>query len=1057
MNKREYPAKKGNKKLEELYEEIAFENIEIGSEETNSTPENNELLEEINKEIKEIDTIETEGLKKAMVLGGEEGEKNLKEELEPGRTEKADITEKIRKQQEEAKLIEEIKKAKIHMKEVSRGIDKKKDNNKSAEQNTSTISEDVKTEEEIQENQNNETLENTENTKDSNTTEPAPITRKEKAEQNKINKRNKKPVKAELVSDAKSEENESQDDTLKPLDFLSEENLENKKDESEEFLKPLNLEDKQTSNLEQNNEKVLARIEQNQEKKKEGWLSRTKEGAKNALTKSADWWNKDYSERTKREKIAKSMMSAGFIGTSMFLSAWGLDSSSFNTHLLPKDTGFLGKVGSRTFMAGLASSVLASEQAQRAISGVKEKFANMSKVQKIATLGALGVGGIGGFVYFAGIGALATTALAISARQYADAKYNKGIEKRNTELKSKEEKIVEIKKQIEDEENSPAKNLDISALSENLGQITKDIEKLNSELRKVKTYQSLARGAISFAGGLGTMAVVNAGKVNWRELLENTKTKVEEFLPTKETASTPVDIQKTAEGNSIKELGNAMTQDSSTLENSNEVLGNDSTKTENILVVPPGEINNPMAIDSTRVEIVEELKSIPKNNLEEIKINPNAIIDGKERVGITYAFRDQLKADKKLTEDLCLDYNKLDDAKYVAKITKDLAIKLGYMDGEGHEIRISEDGTNKVAYVLSANADGKAEVNEVNVETGKTIQTHCEGDNFEGKNFNKEYEYYTDEAYDYNKDIKVDTVLDNKPEYPGEVTDASINPDSVLSNEVKAIGEVTDAKLENTSIEKYDFQTVEKSPEWQKVENMKLKQFFAIGKSNMNSEQIKVAEYLRAEYAQALAKDSDLEKFILSKQDTITVDGARQVYNDVINKNYDIKEVEYKNNTNTYGSIEDELKTDQELKELTNIARENKYKLSEEELKSTKKVYQENINKIFGDKKQGWYEGKDQSVSKYMKLGDETPLSKHLNQINKLGNNFEPKNGFLGIKKEQIDHYLMRVTLEAQKTGRLDLIKPQLDKVDEVYQGIEGGETQIKINSTNDPKDDLYN
>lgn len=1015
-NKREYPAKKGNKKLEELYEEIAFENIETGSKETNSTPENNEVIEEINKEIKEIDTIETEGLKKAMVLGGEEKEKKLKEELEQGMKEKTDIAEKIRKQEEEAKLTEETKKAWIKLQEVRASTRNNRNNKKFTEQNTNTITEDIKTEEETQENQNNETLENTENTKDSNTTEPEPKTRKEKAEQNKINKRNKKHVKAESVSDVKSEENESEDDTLKPLDFLSEENLENKKDESEEFLKPLNLEDKQTNNLEQNNEKVLARIEQNQEKKKEGWFSRTKEGTKNILTKSADWWNKDYSERTKGEKIAKSMMSAGLIGTALYFGGEKLD-------LLPKDTGFLGKVGSRTFMAGLASSLISSEKTKKAISGAKEKFANMSKVQKIATLGALGVGGVGGFVYFAGIGALATTALAISARQYADAKYNKGIEKRNTELKSKEEKIAEIKKQIEDEENNSVKNLDINALSENLGQITKDIEKLNSELRKVKTYQSLARGAISFAGGLGTMAVVNAGKVNWRELLENTKTKVEEFLPTKETASTPVDIQKIQE-----------------------------TK------LPIKQIDNAMVIDSTKVvNVAENLPISQEDNIEEIKINPNAIIDGKERVGITYAFRDQLKADEGLAKDLGIDPKKLDDAKYVAKITKDLAIKLGYMDGEGHEIRISEDGTNKVAYVLSANADGKAEVNEVNVETGKTIQTHCEGDNFEGKNFNKEYEYYTDEAYDYNKDIKVDTVLDNKPEYPGEVTDASINPDSVLSNEVKAIGEVTDAKLENTAIEKYDYQTVEKSPEWQKVENMKLKQFFAIGKVNMNPEQIKVAEYLRAEYAEALAKDSDLEKFILSKQDTITVDGARQVYNDVINKNYDIKEVEYENNTNTYGRIEDELKTDQELKELTNIARENKYKLSEEELKSTKKVYQENINKIFEDKKQGWYEGKDQSVSKYMKLGDETPLSKHLNQINKLGNNFEPKNGFLGIKKEQIDHYLMRVTLEAQKTGRLDLIKPQLDKVDEVYQGIEGGETQIKINNTSNPKDDLYN
>jgi hypothetical protein len=765
---------------------------------------------------------------------------------------------------------------------------------------------------------------------------------------------------------------------------------------------------------------AIEEIAQNQDKKKEGWFSKQTESVKNAFDKSMDWftntgavkwWNKDYSERTTGEKVTKSLMSAGFIGTALYFTGEKLD-------LLPKDTGFLGKVGSRTFMAGLATSFLASGTAKKGMEWTKDKLANMNKAQKIATLGALGVAGVGGFVYFAGIGALATAGVALGTRVSLDKyHFNKKIDSKKTGISVKEQEIAKIKEDIEKiqkEKNieETKKELDINALMNNWGNIEKDIQKLNGELRKIKTYQSLTRGAVSLAGGLGTMAVVNAASSGgaWEKIKNwwNKDNNTESETITNDNNIKDLDASVKKSGEAIKELEEAN----------------------------------------------KKLVNIPES--DKFNIPKEAIIDGKDRVGITYALRDQLRADEKLAKALNIDSAKLNDAKYVATEMKKLAIKLGYMDERGHEIRVAE--ANKVAYVLSINEDGKAEVSEVEVGTGKVIETHCEGDNFEGKNYNKEYEYYEDKKYDYSPKInKINAPIDQTPPpYPGAVTDNTIN-DNIDPIEKPPLP--TDAK--NTSnIETYDYENIKKSPEWQKVENMKLKEFFAIGKSNMSPEQIKIAEYLRSQYAEALAKDGDLKNFILSKQESITVQGAHEVYNDVINKNYDIKPVDIEviaDKKYNSEALEQELKNNQELQEMQQVAKDAGYDISPEELKNAQKAYQENLNTIFGKDKTLWNEGKYQSASKYMKLKDPDPLSKHLNELKKLGRNYEPKDGFLGMKKEQIDHYLMRVTLQAEKSGQLDIIKPKINASDELYQNTKTDKTETIINKKNNPKDDLYN
>lgn len=123
---------------------------------------------------------------------------------------------------------------------------------------------------------------------------------------------------------------------------------------------------------------------------------------------------------------------------------------------------------------------------------------------------------------------------------------------------------------------------------------------------------------------------------------------------------------------------------------------------------------------------LEKLTETPEVDEEDIKVNEYAIVDGKKNVGITYAFREQIRHDEELAKALGIDESKLDDDKYMAKVTRDLAIKTGYMDEQGHEVRISKEGMGKISYEVRVDDDGNVIVDEKTLD-GNTIETHTQG------------------------------------------------------------------------------------------------------------------------------------------------------------------------------------------------------------------------------------------------------------------------------------------------------------------------------------------
>lgn len=782
----------------------------------------------------------------------------------------------------------------------------------------------------------------------------------------------------------------------------------------------------------------------NKEKIKNNWEN-SSESVKNALTKSLDWWNKDNSERTAKEKVGKTLLSAGFIGAGVFVTALGSD-TFLDTNLLTKNSTLVGKMTSRVLGAGFASALTTKFSGN--IANAVDGFKSLSKPQKIAVLSALGVVGAGGFMYFAGAGALAATGVAIGARFGADKLYNKNIEGKKSNVKSKEEQIEEIKRQIEDEENNTNKTLDINALTQNLDGITKDIEKLNNELRKIKTFQSITRGAISIAGGLGTMAAVNASKLNWREILENENNKPEDIkTPTTEAPQEAQDSLKeksTSLWERLKNFSFSKTKVESLNENIN---------TEKEIIIG-GNTTPPDSIKTASESFVDPQNEVVENKID---IPKEAIIDGKDRVGITYAFRDQLRANPGMAKDLKIDPEKLNDAKYVAKVTKDLAIKLGYMDSEGHEVRVSEDGKNKIAYVLKLDAECKPYVEETDVETGKIQEVHKEGDSFEGSDIEKKYEYFEDKKYSY-----------QQTQTPSKGLTDDMYPKPIRNSLAHEMGDDSYSYLENTfgqdeeilapvrikSASNYTLENLEKSSEWENIKKMNLKEFLGRGKINTSPEQMEIVEFLRTQHVDALLKDRDLEQLILSKQRTLTVEQARELYNKVLNENYDIKPmpiIEGKDYSNT--NIEEYIKKDKELQEMHEIANKFKYNVSKEDLQEIKSMNDKNINKLFPTRlnKDNWNQIKDQSVKSYFKSEVDNPLTDYLNNLRKI-TGLQPRGPWSNMRwlgKEQIDEYITRCLLEAKKTGLLT--KALILENQNEYEG-----SEIIIKKTNDTTDDLY-
>lgn len=765
--------------------------------------------------------------------------------------------------------------------------------------------------------------------------------------------------------------------------------------------------------------------------------SKTKESKFNILdNKFTKWWNKDYNERTGKEKVVRAVASAGLIGLSIF---------GVGEYLNIKSESISGeaRLARRVIFSGIASSlaVWASDKNFDLdfLNKSKEKFKSLSIYSKVG----LGIVGAGSVVALSSL----TTALIIggglAAKLSTSMVANLWIE----EEKDKKERL-----------KNSEKILDINEFIDKLPQIQKEFEKIDYSINRIKTAKSLASGLISNVTGVGVLASLSLGDLEeepknysenkeaskveeatqntqktksenegWLKKLfskkENTETKTEEITKNKTVLKTEEVVentdQQTPKTETIQNQENTLSEP----EKTKNIVKNETPETE----TQGGKITNPQT---------------PENK---INIPKEAIIDGKERVGITYAFRDQLITNKGLANKLGIDHSKLDDAKYVAKEMKNLAIKFGYMDQEGHEIRISEDGKNQIAYILKLDSNGNPIVEETKLN-GEILETHKQGESFEGKGYDKAYEDFEDKKYSYEKTNNTLEQGDNKT-YPAPEKIINTEQGTSFNNFQHPPEFYTERELEEDlklginsgqnkitpdSLSKDEIQApekvfnVEKSPSWAGLEKANFLKFINIKDPNhtYSPEEFKIFKALEKEYVDALNKQANLKTYL--ENNKLSIKETKDLLHKINYENYKIttKTEDILDNQKTSDSLIEKIKGDKELQEINKVADKFDYEVTINDLKEVKKLGDQNINNLFGTEKNTWVKIKDVGATKYMKAISNDSLSDYLNKLKYL-TGLKPKNGVWGTglgKKEQIDDYINRCLLEAQKKGILSKV-----------------------------------
>jgi hypothetical protein len=647
---------------------------------------------------------------------------------------------------------------------------------------------------------------------------------------------------------------------------------------------------------------------------------------------------------------------------------------------------------------------------QKAINNLKEGWKNSSNLTKAGVV-LVGAGaGAGLALSFLGASTIAITGAAIGTKLYANRKYDKKIEKIN---------------------------FDINALVGNLDEIEKEREKLNEKLRKTKLYKNLTNGLISILSGLGSMAanqiefklrenfsnnINNPGIGNTQDVVNQTQPEeIPKAVATDtKTENLDQDIKEiTVEENKSQSWSDKAKNLWKNLWNKNNEKPEGLVKSneKNILEEANDKLKNAKTKLNDKVEELMKGKT-PEENPYTAK---EAIVDGKERPGITYAYRDQLRANNDLAQKFAkykgLDLSKLNDDDYMAKYTKDIAIKLGNMDKAGHEIRLSEKAIDKMAYVLDLDSNNNITSEETNVSTGKVEETRFEGNSFEASSIEKEYETYSDKKYGYSP--KVNLSPENDPAYSGEVTYTQTTPDAdpvEQSTDSLTKKDIEYSKIKPDNIEKYDYKNIEKSPEWVDNKNNNFLKFLSGKNSSYTTEKNKIFDYLKKDYAEAVKKDPNLTDYIVANKDNITIAKAKILFDKINHEGYKTEP----DGPNLPGNkedliIPDNLKNDPEFIKLSTIAEKDGYKLTEDMFKNIEKTKTESLKAIFGKDIAKFEEEKNLAVGAYETKYDDD-LRKYL-KILKEKTGLTPKTDVVVDRGEKVEDFINRALWYGENKG----------------------------------------
>lgn len=677
---------------------------------------------------------------------------------------------------------------------------------------------------------------------------------------------------------------------------LKEINKKLKESSEEDYLaKPFNLNDNHEPvplNFEIQNEEVLRTFETEEK----GWFGRQTERVGNAFSKGVEWWNN--LDNDKNGKLAKTIVGAGLIGASIF----GIGEFSG----LNEKVNSVNKIWIRSAMAGLMSSIMTHKTTGKVINNLKENWGNANNTTKaLAVLVGLGAGA-GIAISFVGTSTLIVTGTAIATKL--------GLNKYVFD-----KKIEEI-------------NFDINALVGSLDEIEKQREELNKKLNNTKMWKSVTNGAISIASGFGSMIANQIEfKIDNNVDVKNSSTPIEQTPEADTTVAENKPIEKGWWGrqiDKIKSIGNskegnestgssetATNSDNNPTEGSNDVE-NSSTDTTTVAEntktnqIPATEGGKPVAPQEVAEQKVVNTENMPdrvvgeKIDIKEIKAE--TIIDGEKNVGISYAHKASLLANKDLTTKLGIDYDKFaTDEKYAALEMKKIEIKLGYMDKAGNQILMKEDAIGKISYDLDVDKDGKLISYEIDKDTGVIRDVHHEGDtlekdleNYEETKLNKTYANI-EKAFNKSDIEKPEGVISSKEVVFSNSYLMGDDDSSYLENNLKNTGntitkpdEVVSTNIMNPGKipEVYNFENIIKSPEWRKLNEKGLKdllELFNKGGKGMNPEELRFVTSVDELYKKAIessGNSEDFQDFMKYREGDLNVINALKIYKDVIDQ-----------------------------------------------------------------------------------------------------------------------------------------------------------------------------
>lgn len=420
----------------------------------------------------------------------------------------------------------------------------------------------------------------------------------------------------------------------------------------------------------------------------------------------------------------------------------------------------------------------------------------------------------------------------------------------------------------------------------------------------------------------------------------------------------------------------------------------ESTRVENH-VEKPNELIKPKTPETTPNITNNEI-----NNL--LKFDEGAIVRKGE--GVTHVFVRQMENNHKLATALGFQGD-FENSKDLINFSKELAIKTGYIDQEGHEIRVSV--ADKVAYVLSVDSQGNIEVNEIDVETGKPIDTpHHEGDTLE-KDIEK-YEYLENKKIDNTTEINQTTEGD-----PVIFTDSAPTPDA------DPVEDNTGSLTKEEIISPVKSNKIEESLLWKS--NFKNENFLKYMDKNtlVSPDESKIIDYLKVEYAEAQLKDPNLKNFLTENKSNL--EEARELFNKINHKGYKTGAgssnlLDNKENI----LIPENFKDNPEFKALSIIAEKNKYNLTEDMFKNIEKTKTESLKAIFGKDIAEFEKDKNLSVVNYRERWDDD-LVKYLKLLEeKTG--LTPEFHVVKDRGESVLNFMNRALLHAANTGKSDQV-----------------------------------